>query len=228
MQYYNMKNRSAFTLLEILVAMSIIILILGAVYGSYRAMATSISHCRPRNILEQQANLFLLRLNSELRCCYAGQQNQRLGTANVNAFENELPAEVGQQEMHTLFLGEEVSAGKIFLRFVTSFTSNTNQNEPGLAIVSYKLDDSRKVLLRNVRKYTKKLENDDNDFKGVAVLSNVKSISCEYCENKKWQNEWKSEDMNILPQAVRISLVLEGDQTGPVSFESCAYIMCGG
>ena len=228
MQYYNMKNRSAFTLLEILVAMSIIILILGAVYGSYRAMATSISHCRPRNILEQQANLFLLRLNSELRCCYACQQNQGLDITYVDASENELPEEVAQQETHTLFIGEGLSAGKIFLQFITTFTLSTRQNSCGLSVVSYKLDNSGKVLLRNVRKYTEKPDNDDGKLKWFEVLSNIKDISCKYYEDKKWRNEWKSKDMNILPQAIRISFILEGDQTGPVSFESCAYIKCEG
>jgi type II secretion system protein J len=211
MKPFMRKKRYAFTLLEILVAMSIILLILAAVYGSYRAMAESISHCRPASILEQKANLFLLRLTRELRCCYAGAQKQT---------DDDTPAP---------FTGEEVYAGETFLQFVTSsLTSPVNKKMGGLAIISYKLDSSGTVLLQNVRKYTGITKDDDKNDKWSAALSSVKAISCEYLRDGKWQKDWRFSEEGILPQAVKVSLVLENDEAGPVSFESCASIMCAG
>ena len=205
------KKRYAFTLLEILIAMSIILLILAAIYGSYRAMSESISRCRPRSILEQQANLFLLKLTRELRCSYISTQNST------------------DEEPPLSFTGKKVSAGETFLQFVTSsYTSATNKNIGGPAIISYKLDSRGKVLLQNVRKYTEIAENDDEDYQWSPALSNVKSISCEFLKDGKWQQDWSANENGILPQAVKISLVLENDETGLVSFESCVSIMCGG
>ncbi len=205
MKLFFRKKQHAFTLVEILVAMSIILLILAAVYGSYRAMSESITRCRPKNVLEQQANLILNRLTSELRCCFAESQNQTDGNT---------PA---------LFTGKKVSANKNFLQFVTTSTNNG-----GLAKVSYKLDSSGTVLLQNVRKYTELSDKDDEDSLWTSILCNIKTISCEYLKDGKWENNWNSSEAGILPAAVKISLVLENGETGPVSFKACASIMCGG
>ena len=203
------KKLHAFTLLEILVAMSIILLILGAVYGSFRAMAESISHCRPRSVLEQKANLFLLRFTSELRCSYPISRNR---TA---------------KDYPKLFKGEQVSANKTFLQFVTS-SSSMNKNMGGLVIVSYKLDSSGNVLLQNAHNYTEITGDNDKDYHWSAVLSNVKTISCEYLKDGKWQKNWNSDEESNLPQAVKISLVLENDEIETVSFETCVHITCSG
>jgi type II secretion system protein J len=227
MHNYKIKNKYAFTLIEILIAMSIAGLILSAVYGGYRATTLSISHCKPKSILEQQARLFLFRLTSELRCCYAGSSDQPDRNLLQNTTGKEVHNSISQQESHKMFSGEKVSAGKIFLQFVTtSFAQSSYQNMGGLAIVSYKLDDSGKVLLRNVRKYTEIDEDDDKDYQWFPVLSNIKTLSCEFLKEKKWQKDWQLKDIRILPESVRISLVLQDDEAGSVSFASCAYIMC--
>ncbi len=218
------KKQSAFTLLEILVALSIAALIMGAVYGSYRATAKSILHCKPKSILEQQARLFLQRLTSELRCSYPGNLNS---LSDMPIKETLVPENFKKKEF-SLFLSDGVSSGKVFLRFVTSsFTSSPYQNTGGLAIVSYKLDKSGKVLLRNVSTYIKGYELDETEYQWKPVLSNVKNMKCEFLENEKWQENWKSAESNVLPKAVKITLVLDDGQTGPVTFESCADIMCG-
>lgn len=218
------KKQGAFTLLEILVALSIAALIMNAVYGSYRATTNSILHCRPKSVVEQQARLFLQRFSSELRCSYAGSIN----TLNDMPTKETLAQGSFKKEESPLFTSEGISNGNVFLQFVTSsFTSSPYQNISGLAIVSYKLDNSGQILLRNVRKYIKGYEQDDKDEQWQPVLSNVKKITCEYLENEKWQEKWKSTELKVLPKAVKVSLVLDDGQTGPVTFESCADIMCG-
>ena len=113
------------------------------------------------------------------------------------------------------------------MQFITSsYTSSPNRDMGGLAIVSYKLDDSGTILLRSVRNYVEKYEDNEEDDEWFPILNNVKTISFEYFEDEKWQKEWKSNDMKSLPGAVRVSLVLENDKTGPMSFISSAYLMC--
>lgn len=218
------KKHSAFTLLEILVALSIAALIMGTVYGSYRATANAIVHCRQKSVAEQQARLFLQRLTSELRCSYAGSLN----SLNDKPIKETLAQGSFQKKESPLFSCDGISSGKIFLRFVTSsFTSSPYQNTGGLAIVSYKLDNSGNALLRNVSTYIKGYEQDETEYQWQPVLSNVKNMKCEFLGNDKWQEKWKSTESNVLPKAVKISLVLDDGQSGPVTFESCADIMCG-
>ncbi|MBN1975471.1 MAG: prepilin-type N-terminal cleavage/methylation domain-containing protein [Sedimentisphaerales bacterium] len=227
MKYYNKKTRYAFTLMEMLIALSIVILIFAAIYGSYRATTASISHCEPRSIIEQQARLFLQRITSELRCCYAGNLTPSKNSKFQNSIKMESVQEKATKEDFPLFTGKTVFSGKTFLKFATSsFASNPNSNMGGLAIISYKLDESGNVLLRNVRRYIEGFSNENKNDRWFPVLSNVKSISFEYFADEKWIKEWESKNSNILPQAVRITLVMETGQTGPLSFVSSAFIMC--
>ena len=222
------QKNNAFTLMEILLALSMGIIILGAVYGSYKATTTSVAHCKPKSIIEQQARLFLQRITSELRCSYAGRLDQYRESSFENRPEKEVVTEAVQQDETPFFIGDEVSTGQIFLQFVTStFTSRPNQSIGGFAILSYRLDESGTILLRNVHRYIERLEHDD-DYQWLPVLTNVKTIKLAYFDGEKWQEEWKQKDTRKLPQAVRISLVLETDETGPLSFTSSAYIMCCG
>ncbi|MBN2589176.1 MAG: prepilin-type N-terminal cleavage/methylation domain-containing protein [Sedimentisphaerales bacterium] len=228
MKYSTRKKQNAFTLLEILVALSIAALIMSAVYGSYRATTKSILHCKPKSIVEQEARLFLQRFTSELRCSYAGTINSFSEKPIEYALTNEMNMGSFQKKESPLFTSEEVSRGNVFLQFVTSsFTSSPYLNIGGLAVVSYKLDNSGKVLLRNVRNYIKGYEQDGSDLKWQPVLSNVKNITCEYLEDDKWKEDWKSTETKVLPKAVKVSLVLDDGQTGPITFESSANIMCG-
>jgi len=217
------QKRLAFTILEILVALSMLGLILSAVYGSYTAVTTSVVRCKPKSVLEQRARLFLQRITGELRCCYANRANK----SSKNLFDRHPGKEVVRHEEPPLFMSRDVSSGQIFLQFVTSSViSRQNHTIGGLAIVCYRLDESGTTLLRSERRYVDRFENDYNDCNWLPVFKNVKTIMFEYFEGKKWQQEWNSNDMRDLPQAVRISLILETEDTGPLSFISTAHIVC--
>jgi len=217
------QEESAFTILEILVALSMLVLILTAVYGSYTAATTAVAHCKPKSALEQQARLFLERMTCELRCCFASRANE----AREDSFESRPGREVLQREEPPLFMGKDVSPGQTFLQFVTSaMISRQPYNIGGLATVSYRLDKSGTTLLRSERRYVDRFEKDDNDYNWLVVFTNVKSIMLEYFEGEKWKQEWDSDEGMGLPNAVRISLVLDTEDTGPLSFIAAAHITC--
>lgn len=219
------EKRTAFTILELLVALSMLVLILAAVYGSYTVVTTSIVSCKPRSAMQQKAGLFLQRMSSELRCSYAGSSNEARGELS-GSHPGE---EVIVQEKQPLFVGKDTSSDQTFLQFVTpTLVSKWSYLSSGLATVSYKLDESGGKLLRSERQYITKTEDEDNVYDWIPVFANVKTITIEYFEGEKWQDEWDSNDMNCLPQVVRISLVLETKETGPLSFMSTANITCGG
>jgi len=219
-------KKPAFTLLEILVALSMLMLILGSVYGTYMATIESLAHSKPKSVLQQRARLFLQRITSEIRCCYTGYQNK---PSQVSLNLRTRKKEVLKQENPSLFVGKEVAPGQTFLQFVTSAaTSRRDRDIRGLAIVEYRLDESANTLLQRKRRYIDRFE-DDNNYDWLVVSENVQTITVEYFDGKKWLEEWESNDMKgLLPRAVRISVILQDDDVRPMSFVSTAHLVCRG
>lgn len=219
-------KRPAFTLLEILITLSMLVLILGSVYGAYAATIRSLAHSKPKHALQQQARIFMQRITSEIRCCYAGNRDKLPQTSlkNVRTRKKELLT----QESASLFVGGEALSGQSFLRFVTSaVTSRRNHSLSGLAIIEYMLDESTNTILRSKRRYIGGLEDDDDNFNWIVVLENVHAIPVEYFDGKKWLEEWDSNDMKgLLPHAVRISLDLQSEDVVPLSVTFTAQIVC--
>jgi len=220
------SKRPAFTLLEIIIALSMLVLILGSVYGAYTATTRSLAHSKPKHAMQQQARVFLQRIASEIRCCYAGYQDKSAQTSpgNIRTGEKELL----KQEDVSLFVGKEVSSGESFLQFVTSSVDSKREHSlGGLAIVEYMFDESTNTLSRRKRRYVGGFEDDKDNYDWFVVLENVQEITVEYFDGKEWLKEWDSNDMKgLLPKAVGISLVLQTEDIGPLSFISTVLIVC--
>lgn len=216
----------AFTLLEIIIALSMLVLILGSVYGTYSAATMSLSHSKPKHALQQQATVFLQRMASEIRCSYAGYKDEspKPPANDVRTGERERL----KQEDESLFEGREVSSGRSFLQFVTSaVASKRERNLGGLAIVEYMLDSSMNTLSRSKRRYIGGFEVNKDDYNWMVVLENVQAISIEYFDGDEWLEEWNSNDTEgLLPKAVKISLVMQSEDVGPLSFASTVKIVC--
>jgi prepilin-type N-terminal cleavage/methylation domain-containing protein len=220
------QDRLAFTLLEMLIALSMLALILGAVYGSYRATTESVARCRPKSTLQQQARIFLQRLTQQIRCCYAGRPVE----SDDSRRKARTPEKVLKKANPPLFLAKPIRPGQTFLRCVTStVTLRQNRSYGGLVIVSYRLDESGTVLLRSERRYLADgFEAGDDDYEWFVVFENVSTLEFEYFNGDKWLQQWDSNQMKGLPQAVRVTLVFQPEGRSPVSFVSTAPIVCRG
>lgn len=221
-----MVKRRAFTLLEIIIALSMLILILGSVYGTYTAATRSLRHSAPRHDLQQQASIFLQRIDSEIRCCYAGYkyESPRAATKNNQTDERE---HLKQKDV-SLFKGGATSSGRSILQFVTSaLASKREYSLGGLATVEYMFNRSTNTLSRSKRRYIGGFEDDKDNNRWIVVLENVQAIKIEYFDGRDWLKEWNSNDMEgLLPKAIRISLVMQSEDVGPLSFESTVRIVC--
>jgi len=219
-------KRKAFTLLEIIIALSMLVMILGSVYGTYTAATRALAHSKPKHALQQQATVFLQRIASEIRCSYAGykDESQQPAANNIRSGERERL----KQEDASLFEGREVSSGQSFVRFVTSaVTSKREQSLGGLAMFEYMWDSSTNTLSRSKRRYIGGFEVDKDDYNWHVVLENVQAISVEYSDGEEWLEEWNSNDMEeLLPKVVKVSLVMQSEDVGPLSFVSAVQIVC--
>ena len=214
------RARAGFTLLEILVALGVLGIIMSAVYGSYRAVSTSIVGLQPRIALEQRARFFLQQLGRQIRCCYGGRSNVSSPTTRQ---QNEEDARRSEKRP-SLFQSGKTAAGDVLLRFVTSGGAMAwNLDSECLIVVSYKLDEKRRVLLTNEFVYGRRDE-DDEDWK--IVLEDVVEIEFEYFDGVDWQSKWDSKVSGGPPRAVRVQVALESPERGVVSFTTAASVLC--
>ena len=214
-------KQAGFTLLEILVALGMLALVLGAVYGSHRAVTASIADLEPRRALEQEGGFFMQRLSAQIRCCYGGHPDQSDGSMLERTGKDQRPF----QELPPLFLAGDGFLDQTLLRFVTSKNALWRDSGAGyLAVVSYKPDASQRMLLTREQVYNPNCEDNDDNWR--VILEDLSSIEFEYFDGADWQAEWDSGIKGGPPKAARIKLVLRSEHGGCVSFMSVAPILC--
>lgn len=214
-------KQAGFTLLEILVALGMLALVLGAVYGSHRAVTASIADLEPRRALEQEGRFFMQRLSSQIRCCYGGHPDQLDGSTPERASKDQ----TSFRKIPLLFLAGDGLLNQTLLRFVTSKSALWRNSGAGcLAVVSYKADVSQRALLTQEQVYDPNCENNDDNWR--VILEDLSSIEFEYFDGADWQAEWDSGIKGGPPKAARIKLVLRSEHGGCVSFMSVAPILC--
>jgi prepilin-type N-terminal cleavage/methylation domain-containing protein len=215
---------SGFTLLEILVALGVLGIILSAVYGSYRAVNTSVVGLQPRIALDHTGRFFVQRLARQIRCCYGGSLHaSRSSTRQRNSDDLE-----SAKERVALFRGGQAMAGDILLQLVTSGCASTWRLESEcLMVVSYKLDTWRHSLLTWEYVYGQRDQGDQENWQ--VILEGVIEIEFEYFDGTDWQVEWDSEVLGGPPRAVRVRAVLQLPEVGnTASFTTVVPILCGG
>jgi len=212
---------AGFTLLEILVALGVLGIIMSAVYGSYRAVSSSIVGLQPRIALDRTGRFFLQQFARQIRCCYGGRPQ---ASSRTTRRQNEEDSRASEKRP-SLFQSGRSAASDVLLQFVTSGGAMAwNLDSECLIVVSYKLDTRRRVLLTNEFVYGRRDEDDEEDWK--VILENVVEIEFEYFDGVDWQSKWDSEVAGGPPRAVRVRVALEAPERGAVSFTTAAPVLC--
>jgi len=213
--------------LEILVALAVLGLIMGAVYGSYRAVTSSIVDLEPRMDLEQKGRFFLQRLSRQVRCCYGGRQDQANQSAQDQNDVKSDAKKAASQERIRFFQSGRTLSDDVALRFVTTSSTLNRRSDAGcLTVISYKIDPLQHALLIREEIYGRQSVNDDDEDWRVA-LDNVSELEFQYFDGMEWRKEWDSSIAGFPPKALQIELVLESRQDDiSASFASVAAIRC--
>lgn len=211
------RSAVGFTLVEILVALAVLGIIMGAVYATHRAVTGSILGIQPRMALDQNGRFFVQRLSRQLRCCYGGQPGW---PSRPSGSRNDIE-EGTEEESAPLFRGGQTLTDDVLLAFVTSATGLSRASDSGhLKLVSYKLDAWQHALLTREDEYRQPREDSDEGWH--VILEDVVEIELEYYDGTDWQNEWDSDLSGGPPRAVRVKLVLESEVGQSFSFTSVA------
>lgn len=201
-------DRRGFTLIEVLVSALILSVVIGAVYGAFRAGNRSAVLMEESADVHQTARVLLGRIDTELRSIYAlsGAEGSCLEGTNADSSGNEpyfdkLSFTTVSHEP----LGPQSVAGG-----VCEVTYSAEQGSGGEPMGLYVRED-----------FTPGLHSSDEDVEKLPVVllsDTVVGMDCTYLDpdTEEWTDEWI--DKTALPAAVRVELILkEGEGTVAVS-----------
>ena len=213
-------HNAAFTLIEIMVALTVIVIILGAVYGSYSAATTSIERCKLRTDGVNEARALLGRMTQEIRCSYFSQRRGR----SSHGKEADGTSVVWEETDEPLFEGKGSATSGEFLRLVTTSGLGGPQGTAGgLYVVGYRLDAAAGTLCRRESPLVNLGWKGSEGDKGLPILRDVRAVALRYHDGKKWRESWDSDDEKRLPDGVRIEVTLDRGHAVR-SFRSAAWV----
>lgn len=196
------EGRDGFTLIEVLIAVSITVIALTMLYGSFSQVVTAKRRVETDNELIQEANTILLKMRHDL----------------VNAFaRGNMNSRVFSPTAYPSFRGwlEGENSRIVFTSFAADPAHHSRQS--GQSEISYYLVPLRDGLSALVRKDNYWIGN--NETGAVYPLServlgfrvNFLTGRPAASENEQALWQWDSTAMRGLPQAVQIRIVLAGD-----------------
>lgn len=207
-----------FTVIEILIAVTIVSIILTIIYGSFASATRSISISRGRSDIYQIARLSLARMAEDISCAFP-------------------PKGVNLEDIKFGFIGEDRGLDGMpsdILNFISTshLKFGRSLKNSGLCEIGYCVEtDPETEELVLLRREDDTLD-DEIDRGGIVLelAEHIKGIDFKYYDDKgeEW-DEWYSDDTNSLPRKVKITLTLEGENKRRLDFSTVVYLeMSGG
>ena len=215
-----------FTLVEILLALTMMVIILGTVYAAYAAMSASVSRCRAKVAVDQEARTLLQMVAREIRCGLVPADRERDGPSS----EERGRKIVHREENRPYFLGQRNAANGELLRLVTIGGITRPDEVAGIPrLIAYRFDPSSRTILRGDVRFVEGHEALDDEENWLPVAGNVEAVTLKYFDGAEWQDEWDSNRTNTFPGAVSIQLEMETERAGRAVFSTAARITrCSG
>lgn len=192
-------SRAGFTLIEILVAVAMLVIVIGAIYGAFRAGNQSSVMIEENSDLHQTARVLLWRINSELCSLYSLPGTQGSSLQGENSQETGGPPHFDKITFTTVShrpCGTVDQRGDVCT--VTYAAECSNSGEPlGLFVKEDYAPDLH-------------MTDTEADTLPETVMSTlVVGMDCSYLdpETGEWVDQWMDKD--TLPEAVRIELILK-------------------
>jgi len=184
-------NENGFTLVEVLVALTVTALMLTAVYQTVSSAANAREKLAVENARHHAARIIFERIGRELQSLHFVANDERTGFAGG------------------------IGGGDMELLSFTSTASTPLAKEPGLpARISYRLEvtGNSTTTYRLTRTESAALAIGEN--RAYKLADDLNDIEIRFLSNGSWENRWDSTGEQGLPEAVSLTLVLgpEGNQ----------------
>ena len=187
-----MSRRAGFTLVELLLGLSLFSVIGLAAYGSLRSGLEAQRRVSERALEDQLVRGLLDLIAADLEAAFISGGALDSGFIGTNADEDELPRDS--------------------LSFVTA-RGRPDGSLPGemdLLGVTYEIDVDDETpasgLVRNRRRILTAAATDADEVKADELAPEVEGLDFEYFDGSEWQQVWDSSASATLPQAVRVTI----------------------
>jgi prepilin-type N-terminal cleavage/methylation domain-containing protein len=223
-----MKSRygkNGFTLVEILVAMTIIVAILSMVYGSYFATSKSTRAYKSRIALFQQGRKVLGQMARQIRCSYAATAEKPTPPITLTSIpqqRKEIP-----ENVISFFDSDQDNPGGEILHLVTTSGFWGNQDPTnGLFEATYKFDKSKDALFLSQRRFTGVPESAMQKRNWQPVASNIGCLELAFFDGQQWLKNWNFNDKKRLPSAVKLDITCEDENYRQYHYGTTVYVYC--
>ena len=216
---------SGFTILEVLVAVTILAMMATIVFSVFFYTITNAEQLEERAALRHRAGFILGDISRTVSSAYAPYGG----------------AYVGEEDGRPIFLGMgdpfgEDSAGSLGV-FTTNPRLAAGTQSAGIAFVSYELiesvdveqapgwiaeENNPLVLLCAVEPILAIGDGEAGSFTSWAL--NVHSLNLEYFDGLEWAPEWNYEEREGYPDAVKIDLELRDSNDEGLTYSTVAYV----
>ncbi len=180
------KRDRGFTLIEIVVAMTITALVLFTIYGTFTSVSRAKNRVEAASDGYHQARIIFDRIGREIRGAYLIPNNP-----------------------NTVLLGGENEQGNPYLQLTTTATTPQSGITAGLAVVTYEFRDdpekpNGKVLMRTE---TSSFEVDRDQATGYRLATDLDGMKLRFYGNGAWHDQWQTG----IPDIVELTLTIKID-----------------
>ena len=218
-------RRSGFTLIEVLVAVTILAIIFTIVFGTFFYTVNNAEEQEERAALYHRASYILNDIS------------QTVSSAFV-PFGGEYPPD--EEDEKPVFLGEMNPVVEQEISSLSVFTTNRFYSARGdiqdIAYVSYEVaesgdidyigwvEDENNPLVLKCKVETLFLNPESEDEEKPLWALNISSLDIEYFDGSDWLSTWDYEEKKALPVAVKVNLELADSNALPHSFSTIAFV----
>jgi type II secretory pathway pseudopilin PulG len=220
------SNSGAFTLVEILVALAIMMIVVGCTYGLYMAATKSAARYRAKTEVERDARTLLRMMGREIRCSYFPSPNEAPTVGASSAGTSGLPSSPGlaqtpanapgatvttitprkDRPVYDYLAGPEGRDGSFLQTLTTGGMADPDHPSSGLYNVAYRLDAGRKMIWRRQVDLLEPPDSKAQKSSWLCVARGVGSVKCSFFDGKAWTDSWKTDLSTGLPYAVKIEI----------------------
>ena len=227
---------TAFTLLEILIAVAIIAVIVSMVYGSYFAAARSTEAYDATMEVSEQARQVLVQMARQIRCTYAPQSVHRVEQMQQasGTLGQSLPPEklilrnetLAEKVPNYFTGGVDGPAGEVLQLVTTDGSSAGPQLSNGLFEVIYRFDKSSRLLSLSQERFIERLQSPAGHRNWQPVLTGVERFELTFYDGQKWLSKWDFKEKRRPPLATKVEITCEDKNNRRCRLATTAYVPC--
>ncbi|MBN2645969.1 MAG: prepilin-type N-terminal cleavage/methylation domain-containing protein [Desulfuromonadaceae bacterium] len=190
------RDARGFTLIEVLIAVTLTSLILTAIYGTFSRLSATQQRLEQSAAVYHQARVLFDRIGRELRGCYLSHSS----------------------EQHP-FIADTRTDGTSLVQFSSCSAQANDGRWYDLLDLTYRVDKQQQSSRYDWIRTTSRPCLDEDRAQALYFGRNLHALHWRFYDGSNWQENWDSQQEGGLPQRIELELILD-DASEQRSFRS--------